>query len=158
MRRCLSLGAALSLIVFAAAAEPTGLTAAQLDGLRQGRGLGLSMPAELNGHPGPLHVLENAEALMLTPDQTTAVAALTARMKAEAVGLGERVIAKEGELDALFAAGRPDDARLSALVEEIGRLNAALRLVHLRTHVSATALLTPEQVAAYYRIRHHRHG
>lgn len=29
----------------------------QIDDLREGRGMGLALPAELNGYPGPRHVL-----------------------------------------------------------------------------------------------------
>lgn len=147
--------AALLLAVPAAASEPTGLTAPQLDALRQGRGMGMSLPAEMNNHPGPLHMLEHATALGLTPEQARATEDLVARMKSEAVALGEVVISREAELDALFIAGSPDKKRLEILVAEIGRLNAELRLVHLSAHVAATALLTPKQIAAYYQARNH---
>ena len=32
----------------------------QLDDLRNGRGMSLALPAELNGYPGPVHVIELA--------------------------------------------------------------------------------------------------
>lgn len=38
----------------------------QIGDLRAGRGMGLALAAELNGYPGPLHVLEFAEKLGLT--------------------------------------------------------------------------------------------
>ena len=41
----------------------------QLADLRAGRGMGLALPAELNGYPGPMHVLENADRLDLSPGQ-----------------------------------------------------------------------------------------
>ena len=41
----------------------------QLADLRAGRGMSLALPAELNGYPGPLHVIELAEALALTDIQ-----------------------------------------------------------------------------------------
>lgn len=41
----------------------------QIADLRAGRGIGMALPAELNGYPGPLHVLELADALGLTPEQ-----------------------------------------------------------------------------------------
>lgn len=158
MIRVFAIAAALLLALPVVASEPSGLTADQLAALRDGRGMGLSLPAEMNNHPGPLHVLEYADALALTPEQRRATAALVAGMKAEAAALGETIIAREAELDALFAAGSPDDGELANRVAEVARLNGALRLVHLRTHVAARALLTPEQVAAYYRLRHHHGG
>ena len=46
------------------------LSADEAAGYLEGRGLGLAKPAELNGYPGPMHVLELADALALTPAQT----------------------------------------------------------------------------------------
>jgi len=40
----------------------------QMADLRAGRGMGLALAAELNGYPGPAHVLELADKLELTPD------------------------------------------------------------------------------------------
>src|SRR5690606_6995496 len=48
-------------------AVPTGLTAEEVTGLLEGQGMGMAWPAELHGYPGPLHVLELADALDLTP-------------------------------------------------------------------------------------------
>lgn len=41
-----------------ASREIKALSPAQIEDLRTGRGMGLALPAELNGYPGPLHVLE----------------------------------------------------------------------------------------------------
>ena len=38
--------------------EIKALSPEQTEDLREGRGMGLSLPAELNGSPGPLHVLQ----------------------------------------------------------------------------------------------------
>jgi hypothetical protein len=48
----------------------------QIADLRAGRGMGMALPAELNGYPGPAHVLELADKLELTPDQRASVQAL----------------------------------------------------------------------------------
>ena len=37
------------------------LSAEQIADLRAGRGMGFALPAELNGYPGPLHVIELAD-------------------------------------------------------------------------------------------------
>ena len=37
----------------------------QIADLKAGRGMGLALPAELNGYPGPAHVLELADQLGL---------------------------------------------------------------------------------------------
>ena len=39
------------------------LSEQQIADLRAGRGMGLALPAELNGYPGPVHVLELADKL-----------------------------------------------------------------------------------------------
>src|SRR4051812_36998146 len=67
----------------------------QIADLEAGRGMGLALAAELNGYPGPLHVLEHADALGLTSDQQTRTRALFDAMKAETIPLGRRLIAEE---------------------------------------------------------------
>src|SRR4051812_23322414 len=79
------------------------LSEAQIADLRAGRGMTLALAAELNGYPGPLHVVELADALALTPEQRTRMQVLYETMKAEAVPLGERLITQEAELDRQFA-------------------------------------------------------
>src|SRR5262245_46926705 len=71
----------------------------ELADLRAGRGMGLALAAELNGYPGPAHVLELADRLGLTSEQRVKVQALFDRMKAEAVQLGERLVNLETDLD-----------------------------------------------------------
>jgi hypothetical protein len=48
----------------------------QVADLRAGRGMGLALSAELNGYPGPLHVLELGDKLGLAPEQRTKVQGL----------------------------------------------------------------------------------
>ena len=79
------------------------LSEQQIADLRAGRGMGLALAAELNGYPGPLHVLEFANDLDLTSQQRAKVQELFAAMKAEAIPLGERLIAQEVDLDKQFA-------------------------------------------------------
>ena len=49
------------------------LSEQQVANLKAGRGMGMALAAELNGYPGPAHVLELADRLDLTPDQRTKV-------------------------------------------------------------------------------------
>ncbi|MDP1966064.1 MAG: periplasmic heavy metal sensor [Reyranella sp.] len=129
------------------------LSPEQLADLRGGRGMGLALPAELNGYPGPMHVLELAGPLGLTPEQRGRTEALVADMKAEAIPLGERLIADEAALDRLFAEKRATAATLDAASASIGAAQAALRAAHLRYHLDMIAVLTPEQVAHYAMLR-----
>ena len=48
------------------------LSEQQVADLRAGRGMGLALAGELNGYPGPLHVIELADRLQLGDDQRTA--------------------------------------------------------------------------------------
>jgi Spy/CpxP family protein refolding chaperone len=129
------------------------LSEQDIDELRNGRGWGLAKAAELNGMPGPLHLLEMREAIGLTPEQAAAIEALYQRMKAQAVTLGERLIALERDLNDAFARSDIGEAALAAKLDAIGRVQTRLRLTHLETHLATPKILRPEQVAAYNRLR-----
>lgn len=47
--------------------------------------MGLALPAELNGYPGPLHTLEHADELGLTFEQRARTKALFDAMRVEAI-------------------------------------------------------------------------
>jgi hypothetical protein len=79
------------------------LSAEQIADLRAGRGMSLALAAELNGYPGPRHVLELGEQLGLTDQQRAAVQRLFDNMTAEVLRLGQELISQEAELDRLFA-------------------------------------------------------
>jgi Spy/CpxP family protein refolding chaperone len=121
--------------------------------LRAGRGMMLALAAELNGYPGPVHVLQHADALDLTPPQRERTQALFQAMQAEAVALGERLIGQEKELDFLFATKTVTAATLQTATAAIGATQAALRAAHLRYHLAMTDVLTPEQVQRYAQLR-----
>lgn len=109
--------------------------------------------AELNGYPGPIHVLELADKLELTATQRAQIEALFAAMKAEAVPLGERLIAQEADLDRQFASRTITPATLAAGTEAIGMTQAALRNAHLKYHLATVAILMPGQVERYASLR-----
>lgn len=129
------------------------LSAQQIADLRAGRGMGLALAAELNGFPGPLHVLELSEKLGLTAKQRTDVESLYAAMKAEAIPIGERLIREETELDRQFASHAITTASLAAATERIGGTQGALRNAHLSYHLAMLGVLTPEQVRRYGELR-----
>jgi len=125
----------------------------QIADLRAGRGMGLALAAELNGYPGPIHVLELAERLRLTAEQRQRLYQLYESMKAEAIAAGERLIAAERALDQEFAARRMTPARLVPLTSEIGERQAELRAVHLKYHLTTADLLTSDQRRQYAELR-----
>jgi len=125
----------------------------QIADLRAGRGMELALAAELNGYPGPSHVIELADALALTNAQRERAQALFAAMKAETVPLGEALIAAETDLDRQFAARSITPASLSAATDAIGTAQGRLRAAHLKYHLAMLEALTPEQVKRYGELR-----
>ena len=125
----------------------------QIADLRAGRGMGLALAAELNGYPGPLHVVELAERLDLTGAQRSRMKALYDAMKNETVALGERLIQREVDLDRLFATRTATRANLVEATSAISATQAELRAAHLRYHLFTVEVLTPEQVARYNEAR-----
>jgi Spy/CpxP family protein refolding chaperone len=122
-------------------------------GLREGRGMGLAIPAESNGYPGPRHVLEMADRIGLSADQRARTQALFDAMAGEARSLGVRLLAQEAELNAMFSEHRASPALLEAAAGRIGETEAALKVTHLRTHLAMMDILTPDQVARYVAAR-----
>jgi Spy/CpxP family protein refolding chaperone len=129
------------------------LSEQQIADLRAGRGMGLALPAELNGYPGPAHVLENADALRLTAEQRQRTVALFEAMKAEAVPIGQRLIEQETILDRLFADRQITPTSLQSTTAEIGATQALLRETHLKYHLSMMSVLTPAQIERYLDLR-----
>lgn len=129
------------------------LSPQQIADLREGRGMGLALPAELNGYPGPMHVLEHADAMQLSDAQRDATRALFAAMRADARTLGATLIRREAELESLFASRGATDAALDAATAAIGSTQAALRAAHLRAHIAQRALLSDEQARRYAELR-----
>jgi hypothetical protein len=125
----------------------------QLADLRAGRGMGLALPAELNGYPGPLHVIQLANELGLTPDQLARIERLYEKMKTEAVSVGEQLIAREATLDRLFADRKVTQTSLAVATARIGQTQAQLRATHLRYHLLTVAVLTAHQVDQYSQLR-----
>ncbi|MFO7853634.1 MAG: Spy/CpxP family protein refolding chaperone [Paracoccaceae bacterium] len=134
------------------------LSEADVAALLAGEGHGFALPAELNGWPGPAHLLDLAEPLALTAEQVAAVETIFGAMRAEAKRLGADYVAAERALDAAFAEREIDSARLAALTAEAGRLRAELRRVHLEAHLAARPLLTRHQIHEYDRLRGYGEG
>ena len=128
--------------------------------LRRGGGWGLAKTAELNGMPGPVHLLELSNQIPLTSEQVEAITAIYERMRAKAIAEGERFLAGEEALDEAFRARTVTEENLREMLGDIERSRARLRFIHLVAHLEAPALLTDEQIASYdhlrgYRAHHH---
>lgn len=144
--------------------EISSLSEEELDDLRAGRGMGFALPAELNGYPGPQHVLDLADQLELTEEQTEQTRRLFEDMQQEAIAAGEFYIEREREVDAVFADGNASEAEIGAATQAAAEAQGRLRVVHLRYHLKMTELLTRHQIHEYQQERgyvgegaHHHH-
>lgn len=118
-----------------------------------GAGMGYARAAELNHYPGPLHVLELAGKLALTPSKREDTERLMASHKSEARSIGGKLVEAERALDRLFASGKVSQSELAEHVKAIADLQGQYRLSHLETHRRMREILTAEQVRRYDELR-----
>lgn len=138
------------------------LSAEDIATLEKGEGWSLAKPAELNGYPGPAHVLEFAEELNLEPQQKERIEASFQAMKAKAVDLGKALIEAEAALDKAFKSGSVTSDILSKHLQLAGNIRSSLRAAHLYAHMEITPILTQHQRQRYAELRgyaggHHVH-
>lgn len=135
------------------AREIKALSAQEVSDLLAGNGMGFAKAAELNGYPGPAHVLELAGELGLSTDQLESSRSIFSDMQARAIAAGRDLIALERELDRQFRDKSVTAESLQSLLARIGERQAELREVHLQAHLRQTELLSEAQVAAYAELR-----
>ena len=129
------------------------LSETQVADLGAGRGMGLALAAELNGYPGPSHVLELADRLELSADQRSRIKGLFDSMKAEAVPLGSKLIEQEADLDRQFAGRTVTPESLKAATAAVAVTQGELRETHLKYHLSTVGILSPGQMQRYAELR-----
>ena len=113
----------------------------------------MALPAELNGYPGPRHVLDMSRTLGLTMSQEETVRAIFQEMRTKALELGAQVVELERDLDRAFAEGTLDERGLDELVGKIAEARGRLQATHLTAHLQLHPVLTDEQRAHYQRAR-----
>ena len=143
--------------------EIKALSRQDIEGLLAGAGTpfgGMAKPAELNGYPGPRHVLDavDAEEFELAREQQEQIEALYEEMRSEAIELGERIIDIEKAIDDAFLGGTISEELLQEKVLESADLYGQLRIVHLKYHLLMVDILTPQQVAQYNELRGYTSG
>jgi Spy/CpxP family protein refolding chaperone len=129
------------------------LSTERQEGLKRGAGLGYALAAELNGYPGPMHVLELADQLGLDADQKSRVQRSFEKMRKDAIAAGEALIAAEAHLDRLFVQKQVSYDRIDAQTAVAAGQEARLRAIHLKAHLEMAEILTPEQTESYNRLR-----
>ena len=121
--------------------------------LRRGGGWGLALAAELNGMPGPAHLLELKDQIPLASDQVAKTQTLLDEMRKAATPAGERLIAAEKALEDAFATGRMDESSLRRLLVDAESARSELRFIHLSQHYKTVQFLKPEQIKRYNILR-----
>ena len=129
------------------------LSDADIAGLLEGSGAGFAKAAELNGYPGPAHVLELSAQLRLDASQESETRELLSAHKERARKLGFELVAAERELDRLFTQKLADASAVDQATQQVGRLQAQVRAEHLKTHLTQAAMLRPEQIRQYAVLR-----
>ena len=129
------------------------LSREDMDELRTGKGWGLAKAAELNGVPGPVHLLEMKSEIQLSGEQIERIKGLYDEMKERAVGLGLQLIDLEGELNGAFATRKIDEERLKDILGRISNVYEKLRFTHLSAHLKTPDILTDSQMKLYNELR-----
>lgn len=124
-----------------------------IEQLKNGRGWGLAKAAELNGVPGPAHLLQMKREIQLSADQETQISQLFTRMQQQAIPLGKQLIQLEQELNESFAKHTVTEVSLRQKLDEIAQVTKELRYVHLATHLATPGILSQTQIEAYNRLR-----
>lgn len=125
------------------------LSAADIAELKAGRGWGLALAAELNGYPGPAHVLELTDELALSATQRAEVTDIFSEMQADAIKAGNALITAERALGRAFAEGTIDADLLKELVKNAAEARGNLRFVHLSRHLQTIRVLNAGQIERY---------
>jgi hypothetical protein len=133
--------------------EIKSLSETDIEELKNGKGWGLAKAAELNGVPGPAHLLEMKDEIDLSPKQIRAIEDLYKKMKQEAIPLGLELIELERELNNYFSNRTITYELLGVLLESVAQVQKKLRYVHLSTHLKTPNILTPGQIALYNKLR-----
>jgi len=134
-----------------------------IDGLLNGSGTpfgGLAKPAELNGYPGPRHVLDAVESgeFQVTSEQLVQIESLYEEMRSNAIKLGKAIIEAEEAIDTGFSSSAVTENSLQQNIAASVELYGQLRVVHLNTHLSMIDILHPEQVIQYNILRGYSSG
>ena len=129
------------------------LSAEDIAELKRGGGWGLAKAAELNGVPGPSHLLEMKNEIGLDETQRSVIGAIYRRMKSRAILHGERLIDLERRLESGFRNRTITDALLRASLSAIAETKKELRYVHLAAHIETLKVLSEKQIRTYNALR-----
>lgn len=129
------------------------LSAKDIEDLMLGNGMGLAKAAELNGYPGPKHVLEIQEELFLEKEQLTSINQIFEDMKSQAQSQGQKLISLEKSLDDYFSNTTITNDTLEKTLKKIAEAKSKLRYIHLSAHIKTTEILSKNQIKKYNQLR-----
>jgi hypothetical protein len=134
-----------------------------IKGLKRGSGTpfgGMAKPAELNGVPGPKHLLDMIEAgkLEVSEKQKNKIESVYKRMKENAIKKGGKIITKEEKIDNGFEKRSIEQEELKDKIKTSANLYADLRFIHLKTHLEMLDILNEKQVEKYNKLRGYSSG
>jgi Spy/CpxP family protein refolding chaperone len=129
------------------------LTPGEIAQIERGAGAGFALPAELNGVPGPRHVLDLSHELGLSHQQRTRVQQIYDAMRAAVMPAGQRYLTAVHSLEEDFRAGTLTEESLPDRIAEVHRLEGELAAAHLVAHLQTAQVLTAEQSAVYQQLR-----
>jgi hypothetical protein len=121
--------------------------------LKRGGGWGFAKPAELNGVPGPAHLLEMKEEISLSDSQITSIEKIHKKMLSESIPLGKIYINAERTLDQSFVDKTYNKDNLLFQIREIENIRGRLRYVHLSKHLETVNILSDSQISLYNKLR-----
>lgn len=121
------------------------LAAEEIAALKQGSGLSFALAAELNGWPGPDHVLAHEAELRLSADQKARLKGIVDALRRKAIALGAAYISAEERLADAFRSGAAQPVTLARLVRQAEEARADLRLAYLAAHLETAQVLTADQ-------------
>ena len=136
------------------------LSPADIESLQTGTGDafgGMAKLAELNGYPGPRHVLDLTHELKLSDDQRKNITTIYDDMKEKAIELGQKIVNIERIANEEFANKSITDTQMKQLILKSSEIYGHLRYTHLNTHLRMLDILTPEQITLYNNLRGYSH-
>jgi len=131
------------------------LSEQELKAYLSGAGFGMAKAAELNGYPGPKHVLELSKELQLSPSQQQATEKLYQQMHEQAMLVGKKLVELESNLAASFQSRKINASSLKSQLQELADTKSELRYIHLFAHLQEAEVLTPGQTLLYNQLRGH---
>jgi len=124
-----------------------------IEDISNGLGWGLALPAELNGYPGPTHVLDMKDELNLSEAQTSSINSIFMAMRTEAILAGNKFLAAEIALNEAFQSKTITPQTLAELIQIAAVTRGELRNIHLQAHLKTVEILRLDQISRYNDLR-----